>query len=126
MTNNFQLDRFPSLPPRPKPFHMTEPLFQNSIWSFWLTADEAVIQYVSHLNCVLSFTGSAFGGSPFSGSPFTRRVGGRVMVSINPRYDHSEAWKWIRHLLEGETQFVELGETWEEAIDVACQNEDEF
>jgi hypothetical protein len=95
---------------------MTEATLQNGIWSFWLTADEPVIQYISHLNCVLSF----------SNSPFLRRPGGRVMVSINPRYDHVEAWAWIYHSLEGETQIVDLGETWEEAIDVACQSEDEF
>ena len=48
------------------------------------------------------------------------------MVSINPRYDYIEAWTWIRHLLEGETEVVELGETWEDAIDLACQHEDDF
>jgi len=117
-----QSDRFPCLPPRPQPFHMTEPTLQNGIWSFWLTADESVIQYVNHLNCVLSFA-----ASPFSGSPFApRRIGGRVAVSINPRYDHLEAWRWIRATLEGEAQIVDLGDTWEEAIDLACQSEDEF
>lgn len=115
MTTHSQSDRFPSLPPRPQPFHMTEPTLQNSLWSFWLTADEPVIQYISHLNCVLAFTGS----------PFVRRSGGRVQVSINPRYDHLEAWTWIYHTLEGETQTVDLGETWEQAIDGACQSEDE-
>jgi hypothetical protein len=121
MTIKSGYDQFPSLPPRPQPFHMTEATLQNDIWSFWLTADEHVLSYVSHLSCVLNFT-----NSPFSPSPFARRVGGRVMVSINPRYDHDEAWTWIRQLLEGETQFVELGETWEQAIDWACQSEDEF
>ena len=120
MTDNTQPDRFPSLPPRPKPFHMTEATLQNGIWSFWLSADEPVIQYVGHLNCVLVLT-----YSPFSGPPLPRRVGGRVMVNINPRYDHLEAWNWIYHTLEGETQIVDLGDTWEEAIDVACQSEDE-
>jgi hypothetical protein len=109
------------LPPRPQPFHMTEAALQNGIWSFWLTADEHVLNYVSHLNCVLNFT-----NSPFSPSPFARRVGGRVMVSISPRYDHVEAWTWIHQVLEGETEVVELGETWEEAIDLACQHEDDF
>lgn len=121
MTIHSESDRFPMLPPRPQPFHMTEPTMQNGIWSFWLTADERVLNYVSHLNCVLNFT-----NSPFSPSPFARRVGGRVMVSINPRYDHVEAWTWIHHLLEGETEVVELGDTWEEAIDLACQHEDDF
>src|SRR5438045_3266355 len=116
MAINSQSDRFPCLPPHPQPFHMTDATLQNGLWSFWLTADEPVIQYVSHLNCVLSFTGS----------PFARRTGGRVMVSINPRYDHLEAWTWIYHTLEGETKIVDLGETWEEAIDTACQSEDEF
>ena len=115
MNVNFEPDRFPSLPPRPKPFHMTDAALQNGLWSFWLTADEPILQYVSNLNCVLSFTGS----------PFGRRPGGRVMVSINPRYDHLEAWNWIYNTLEGETQIVDLGETWEQAIDWACQSEDE-
>ena len=121
MTTNPEPDRFPGLPPRPQPFHMTEATLQNGIWSFWLTADEPVVQFISHLNCVLSFANSSI-----SGSPFVRRVGGRVLVSINPRYDHLEAWNWIYHTLEGETQVVDLGETWEDAIDMACQNEDEF
>ncbi|MBA3870457.1 MAG: hypothetical protein ABI970_05045 [Chloroflexota bacterium] len=116
MNVNFEPDRFPSLPPRPKPFHMTDAALQNGLWSFWLTADEPILQYVSNLNCVLSFTGS----------PFLRRPGGRVMVSINPRYDHLEAWNWIYNTLEGETQIVDLGETWEQAIDWACQSEDEI
>lgn len=109
-------DRFPCLPPCPQPFHMTDPALQNGIWSFWLTADESAIQYVSCLNCVLSC----------SNVPFGRRPGGRVMVSINPRYDYSEAWAWIYHLLEGETQTVDLGDSWEAAIDHACQHEDEY
>ena len=108
-------NRFPSLPPRPKPFDMTDPILQNGLWSFWLTADEPVLQYVNNLNCVL----------PFSGSPFLRRSGGRVMVCINPRYDYREAWAWIREMLETETQIIDLGDTWESAIELACQSEDE-
>lgn len=102
-------------PPRPKPFHMTEPVFQNGLWVFWLTADENVVQFVNALNCVL----------PFANSPFFRRSGGRVMVSINPRYDHREAWTFIQELLQGETETVDLGDSWEEAITGACQHEDE-
>ena len=116
MTFEPRSERFSSLPPRPQPFHMTDAIYQNGIWSFWLSADEAVIQYVSNLNCVL----------PFANSPFLRRPGGRVMVSINPRYDHAEAWTWLHNTLEGETQVVELGETWEQAIDRACQCEDDL
>jgi hypothetical protein len=122
MTVNPQPDRFPCLPPRPKPFHMTDAVFQNGIWSFWLTADDAVIQYVYNLNCVLSVPSSPFGG----GLPFTRRFNGRCQICINPRYEHLDAWKWIHDMLEGEAQIIELGDTWEEAIDMACQSEDEF
>jgi len=111
-----QTSRFPSLPPRPKPFHMTEPAMQNGLWSFWLTTDDAAIQYVNNLNCVL----------PTAQSPFFRRTSGRVLVTINPRYDHLEAWTFIRDLLEAETQVVDLGEPWEEAITLACESEDEY
>lgn len=104
-----------SLPPRPKPFHMTEPILQNGLWSFWLTADDNIIQFVSALNCVL----------PFANSPFFRRAGGRVLVCINPRYDHLEAWNFINDMLLGETQIVDLGETWETAIAGACQSRSE-
>lgn len=48
------------------------------------------------------------------------------MVSINPRYDHREAWAYIQELLQGETDVVDLGESWEEAITGACQHEDEL
>jgi len=102
---------------------MTETTLQNGIWSFWLTADDSILQYVNHLNCVLSFTTSPFN----SGFPFApRRLNGRVQININPRYDHLEAWTWIRDMLEGEAQIVDLGDTWEDAIDLACQSEDEF
>ena len=47
------------------------------------------------------------------------------MVCINPRYDYREAWAWIREMLETETQIVDLGDTWESAIELACQSEDE-
>lgn len=110
-----QPDRFPGLPPTPKPFHITEPTLQNGIWIFWLTADDPVLRYVNHLNCVLAV----------SQSPFARRANGRVMVSINPRYDHMEAWTWIRQLLESETKIVDLGNTWEEAIELAFESDDE-
>jgi hypothetical protein len=95
---------------------MTEPAMQNGLWSFWLTADDSVLQFVNNLNCIL----------PVAQSPFFRRTSGRVMVSINPRYDHQEAWTWIYSLLEAETQIIDLGETWEEAIELACQSEDEY
>lgn len=116
MTFDPKPNRFPCLPPRPKPFHMSEPAMQNGLWSFWLTADDSVLQFVNNLNCIL----------PVAQSPFFRRTSGRVMVSINPRYDHQEAWTWIYSLLEAETQIIDLGETWEEAIELACQSEDEY
>src|SRR5688572_20300087 len=102
--SNMPLEPLPNrpsgLPPRPKPFHITEPVFQNGLWVFWLTADENIIQFVNTLNCIL----------PFANSPFFRRSGGRVMVSINPRYDHREAWTFINELLQGETETVDLGD----------------
>ncbi|MCA0456291.1 MAG: hypothetical protein LCI00_20090 [Chloroflexi bacterium] len=109
-------ERSQGMPPRPKPFHMTEPAFQNGLWVFWLTADDNVIQFVNALNCVL----------PFANSPFFRRAGARILVSINPRYDHREAWAFIQEVLQGETELVDLGESWEQAINGACQHEDEL
>lgn len=106
-------NRFPSFPPQPKPFHMTDAVFQNGLWVFWLTAEETALLYINALNCVL----------PFAGSPLFRRPGGRVLVSINPRYDHLEAWTWIHALLEAETQAVDLADGWEEAINYACEHQ---
>lgn len=103
------------LPPRPKPFHMTEPVLQNGLWVFWLTADDHILHYVNTLNCIL----------PFAMSPFLRRPGGRVMVSINPRYDPLEAWTFIQNVLQGEAQPVELEAAWEKAIVDACQHSEE-
>jgi len=95
---------------------MTEPAMQNGLWSFWLSADDSVIQFVNNLNCIL----------PTLPSAFFRRTANRILISINPRYDHMEAWTWIRDMLEAETQIIELEETWEAAIDSACQSEDEY
>lgn len=102
-----------AFPPKPKAFHMTEPVCERGIWSFWLTAEEPVLQFVNTLNCVL----------PFLNSPFMRRPILRSTVSINPRYDPQEVWHWIHALLETEAQKVDLNEAWEMAIDEAVTTE---
>ena len=99
-------------PPKPKPFHMTEPFLDRGLWCFWLTADDAVLHYVSHLNCIL----------PPQYNPFHRRPQSRLLFMINPRYDHQEAWLWIYDQLEVETQNIELSEQWVEAVE---QSEDD-
>ncbi|MCU0513201.1 MAG: hypothetical protein MUE40_11590 [Anaerolineae bacterium] len=94
---------------------MTEPFLDRGLWSFWLAADPYVLEFVTTLSCILQ--------PPFS--PFQRRLQGRVLFSINPRYDHMEAWHWIRQTLDEETHFVELSERWENAILEAGQAYDE-
>ncbi len=103
------------LPPKPKPFDLSDLFQERGVWCFWLAADEAVLQYVQNLSCILSIA---------SNSPFLRRPQGRVYYTINPRYDAQEVWVWLRDLLEGETQQIELSEAWEEAITVACGQDD--
>ncbi len=100
------------LPPRPKPFDMTEPFNEHGVWCFWLTADLPVLQFVTHLNCVLN--------ASFMPPPFVARPHGRVLVRINPRYDHQEAWLWLYEQLELESSKVELSESWEETLDAVC------
>lgn len=105
------------LTPRPKPFHITEAKQERGLWCFWLTADDDVLDYVQHLHCILQ---------PMHTSPFfNRRLSGRVMFAINPRYDHEEAWQWIIDLLQTETSSIELNEQWESAIDEALPNNTE-
>jgi hypothetical protein len=105
------------LPPIPKPFHMSELFYERGLWCFWLTADEGVLQYVTHLPCVLSAT--------FPGGSLLRRRGARMLVEINPRYHREEAWAWISDVLEGETRLVELEAGWETAIETAFESTDE-
>jgi hypothetical protein len=94
---------------------MTEPFVERGVWCFWLAADEPILQFVNHLNCVLT--------ASFMAAPFLRRPSGRAMIAINPRYDHQEVWLWIYELLEMETQNIELSERWEAMIDAVCQQE---
>jgi len=100
-----------ALPPRPIPFHMTDPFQDRGMWCFWLSADDHVLQFVSHLNCVLNISYM---------SPFSPRPRGRALIAINPRYDAQEVWLWIDELLETETKEIELDESWENAIATAC------
>lgn len=94
-------------PPRPKPFHITDPFQDRGLWCFWLTADDEVLQFVNNLPCILS---------PAMMTPFQRQLKGRVMFCINPRYEYQEAWSWINDLLDCEAKRVDLDEQWEEAI----------
>lgn len=103
------------LPPRPKPFDMTEPFNEHGVWCFWLTADLPVLQFVTHLNCVLNVA--------FMPPPFAARPHGRVLVRINPRYDHQEAWLWLYEQLELETRPVDLNDTWETTLAAICSTE---
>lgn len=100
--------------PKPKPFHITEPKKERGLWCFWLTADDDILKYVRHLHCILH--------PMSSGSFFTRRMNGRVMFAINPRYDHDNAWQWIVDMLQTETSSIELDDSWESAIDDALPN----
>ncbi len=92
----------PVLPPTPKPFHMTEPFQQNGVWCFWLTADPDVIEFVRHLSCVLNVG--------YMAPNFFRRPNNRVMITIDPRYEHEEAWLWMHEQMETESNRVELPE----------------
>jgi hypothetical protein len=103
------------LPPKPKAFHMTELFQDRGVWCFWLAAESPVLQFVQHLHCVSSV--SSNGG-------LFRPPQGRVLVSINPRYDAQEVWVWLNDLLEAEAQEVELSESWEQAIVTACKWDD--
>lgn len=103
-----KLNIHPAFPPRPKPFHMSEPFQQpGGLWCFWLTADENIVQFVAGLNCIMQMPPP----------PFVRPAKGRVMYAISPRYNHEEAWMWIYRLLESETELVELSEIWENAFE---------
>lgn len=105
-----------ALPPRPKPFHMTDPFMDRGLWCFWLTADHPVLRFVSHLQCVLQ---QPMFNSPF---PFRQQQQARMLFSINPRYDHQEVWLWIYETLECETKTVELGDLWVDAIEGIDEN----
>jgi hypothetical protein len=103
------------LPPIPKPFHITEPFENHGVWCFWLTADMPVLEFVARLNCIL------YAG--FNPSALNRLPQMRVMYTINPRYDHQEAWLWIHELLETETARIELNDFWENALGEICKVE---
>lgn len=106
-----------ALPPKPLPFHMTDPFLDRGVWCCWLTADEQVLRFINHLNCVLNVS--------YMTPPFMRKAQERVLVTINPRYDPQEVWLWMYELLEAETRAVELDTSWEEAIAAACSHRDE-
>jgi hypothetical protein len=104
-----------SRPPTPKPFHLTEPFQQpGGMWCFWLTADDDILSFVGQLSCVLSVS---------SQPAFARSARGRAMFGINPRYDYEEAWMWIYRMLESETEPVELGGLWTEALEDEEEND---
>ena len=114
---NFDPNNKPNKPlhaPKPKAYHITEPKLERGLWCFWLTADDEILQYVRHLHCILQPMNS--------GSFFARRLTGRVLFAINPRYDHQEAWQWVVDMLQTETSSIDLNEQWESAIDDALPN----
>lgn len=98
-------------PPQPKPYHISEPFQERGLWCFWLTADQSVLDFVLHLSCILQAPSN----------PFQRRLRGRILLSINPRYDHEEAWLWINELLESEAKQIDLQSSWEDAISKAVE-----
>ncbi len=112
--NPFKRPRKLPGPPQPKPFHITEPKEERGLWTFWLTADDDILRFVQHLPCILQ---------PQYNSPFQRRMKGRVQFCINPRYEPEDAWLWVVDLLETETEFVELNQTWEDALEDANKTE---
>jgi hypothetical protein len=99
-------------PPAPRPYHMTDAFLDRGLWCFWLAADQEVLEYVSNLHCILQ-------PPP---TPFQRRLQGRVLFAINPRYDHHEAWAWVKQTLDEETSIVELNDRWESALMEAQHN----
>lgn len=92
--------------PRPRPYHMTDLFFENGLWKFWLTTDEALVEMVYHLPCVI----------PPGFTPFGRRINSRTVIQIDPRYDAKEAWRWVQETLEAESRRVELRSDWEDAL----------
>ena len=69
-----------------------------------------------HLYCILQ--------QPLAPSPFfARRPQNRMLFSINPRYDHQEAWLWIHEMLECESKDVELADMWNQILEDVSQNE---
>lgn len=110
MRDDYSSSPKPPKLPKPSPYHITEPFQERGVWCFYLTAEREVLEYISRLNCILQSG---------SGSPFQRRLRGRVLFAINPRYDHEETWVWITDLLDSEAVKVELSDQWEQAIDQA-------
>lgn len=108
---------FAGLPPKPRPFDLTEPFDNHGVWCFWITAELPVLRLIAELHCILY--------SGFNLSPFNQLAQQRVLYTINPRYDHQEAWLWIHELLETETRNLELSEAWENALDDICRDETE-
>jgi hypothetical protein len=59
----------------------------------------------------------------YNAAPFNQNPQMRVLYTINPRYNHQEAWDWIRELLETEAHTVELNDVWENALGDVCKVE---
>jgi hypothetical protein len=112
LRRRLEMGAYPATPPKPKPFDMSDPFQQpGGLWSFWLTADDPLLKFAAHLSCIM----------PLSTPAFSRPMRGRVMLGINPRYDHEEAWLWVYSQLEAEAQNVELSPAW----DAVFQDEEE-
>lgn len=111
MPTQDQADQATKPMPIPKPFHMTKLQNERDLSCFWLTANDDVLRFVYNLNCILMPASAR--------TPFGRRLSGRVLFAINPRYDAQETWEWLHQLLETEASNVELDDTWENAIQAA-------
>lgn len=99
------------LPFHVKPFHMTEPVFEDDLWCLWIYADSQILSYVQELECIIK-------------APHYRQLPGlppekRIKVAINPRYDYQEVWLWLWDILELETKHTTLSEQWENALSQA-------
>ena len=117
---SFQLsDSMPPLP-KPKPFHITEPVLNNGLWSFWLTAEDEVLAFVQNLHCMQIAQKSRFGSSRFQA-----KLSGRAHFTINPRYNHDEIWAWLHEVLTAEANTVALSDSWESAIEAAHAHTDD-
>jgi len=115
--NSDKKKKLPKLP-KPHPFHITEPKQNKGLWCFWLTAEDDVLRFVYNLNCILL--------PPFGSSSFGRKLNGRVLFAINPRYDYEETWLWLNEVLDSEANLVELDDSWESAIREAVIDEDKL
>lgn len=84
----------------PAPYHISEPIFEDGLWCFWLTANDDIIHYVLHLDFIIL--------------PPKFRIlpgllpSGRTKYAISPRYIFEEAWIKLQECLDMECNNVDL------------------